>query len=347
MTNLPMKPAVHSVLVIAVGVLALFSGCGRHPQGSSTPDATPSRSVRVIIAQPVVTDSGEDVTGTVRARLQAAIEPKVSGRIARMLATPGRQVVAGELLAELDAGEIQARLDQAVASRDQAERDAKRFAKLLDEQAVTRAEAETIESRWRVAQAAVAEAQTMLGYVRITAPFAGVVTRKLADVGDLAMPGRAIAELEDPAGLRLEADVPESLVSHISIGEELPVRIGEAMLAGKISEIAPTADPVSRTLTVKLDLPAGKGFRTGQFGRVRVPASPAASLRVPASALVVRGQMETVFVVTNQRAELRLVKTGRRLGDGIEIISGLSAGDVVVVEGAAALVDGQPLTINQ
>jgi hypothetical protein len=97
---------------------------------------------------------------------------------------------------------------------------------------------------------------------------------------------------------------------------------------------------------VKLDLPGASGLRSGQFGRVSVPVGVASAIRVPASAVIQRGQMELVFVVTNGRAQLRLVKTGSRVGDEMELVSGLDSGEQVVTEGAAALTDGQPVTVK-
>jgi len=230
---------------------------------------------------------------------------------------------------------------------------------------VTHHEYDAVEARQRVAQAGVAEAETMLGYAKVTAPFDGVVTRKLADVGDLAAPGRPLLELEDPSGLRLEADVPEALLAHVQLGAKMSVRVPALPneLQGAVGEIAPTTDPNSRTLRVKFDLPPTPGLRAGQFGRVSVPVGESSLLRVPASALVVRGQMELVFVVSKAEAprgqapgrlvasaaaeaRLRLIKTGKRLGDELEALSGLEAGEQVVVEGAGALVDGQPITVE-
>jgi len=102
---------------------------------------------------------------------------------------------------------------------------------------------------------------------------------------------------------------------------------------------------------VKLDLPGATGLRSGQFGRVAVPVGEASAIRVPVAAVIQRGQMELVFVVAGDhahgnQAQLRLVKTGSRVGDEVEIVSGLNSGDRVVAEGASALADGQPVTIK-
>lgn len=286
--------------------------------------------------------------GTVRAKLRATVEAKISGRIEKMLGVPGQRVKSGELLAQLDARDIQARLDQAITTREQLSRDTERLRLLLKNRAVSRQEFETTESRHQVAGAAVTEAETVLGYARIVAPFAGVVTRKLADVGDLAAPGKPLVELEDPALLRLEVDVPEALIARVRIDDNLAVRVttsGES-LPCVVTEIAPAADPASRTFLIKLDLPPATPLRSGQFARVAVPVGESSTLRVPAGAILQRGQMEIVFVETNRVAQLRLVKTGRRVGDQVELVSGLEAGERVVTEGAGQLRDGQPVEIR-
>jgi RND family efflux transporter MFP subunit len=264
-----------------------------------------------------------------------------------MRVVTGQGVQPGELLVQLDAREIRARLDQALAVREQADGDLQRFMNLLRQEAVTRAEFDAVQARQRVAQAAVVEAETMLGYTRITAPFGGVITRKLADVGDLASPGKALLELEDPSQLRLEANVPEALISRVEKGARLRVRVAsvEQDLEGTVAEISPSADPSSRTFLVRLDLPPEPALRAGQFGRAYVPLRELATLRVPARAVVPRGQMDLVFVVATNHAQLRLVKTGKRWGDELELLSGVEVGEVVVIDGATGLRDGQPVEL--
>ncbi len=323
------------------------TGCQEQPQ-SGIHESLPAARVSVQTVEAVRHVATEEVVGTVRAKLHAALEAKVSGRLESMLVTPGQTVKAGELLAQLDAREIQARLDQALALREQAGRDTERLRGLLTQNAVSRQEFETVESRYRVAAASVIEAETMLGYTKIVAPFDGVVTRKFADVGDLGTPGRPLLELDNPKALRLEADVPESLINRVQLGTSLSVHAASEAgdIAGVVSEIAPVADLASRTFNVKLDLPENAGLRAGQFARVTIPVGETKTLRVPALAVVQRGQMELVFVVVNREAELRLVKTGKRVGDAFELVSGIGAGEQVVVEGAGRLRDGQPVEVK-
>jgi RND family efflux transporter MFP subunit len=274
------------------------------------------------------------------------VEAKVSGRVEQYQAFPGQTVRAGDLLVALDVGEIVARVDSATATLENADRELGRYRRLSEQNAVTRQELEAAEARQKVAAATLAEAKTLLGYARVTAPFDGVVTRKLADVGDLAMPGKALLEIESPLGLRFEADLPDALIDSVSIGQTMTVRVSgsDRELQGTVGEIAPVADPASRTFRVKLDLPEADGLRSGRFGRVAVPLAETEILAVPAAAVTRRGQLEGVFVVREGRAWLRLVKTGPRLGEVVVLLSGVDPGENLVAEVPEGLRDGQPVT---
>ncbi len=336
--------SIATALALAAFVLA---GCG-HKAERTAAESLPAATVRVQTVERKSRVATEEVVGTVKAKLRSVIEAKVSGKISQMLVVPGQKVKRGEPLATVEAHEVQSRLDQALAVRQQAEGDMKRFASLLEQKILSQSEYDGAQSKFKVADAAVKEAETLLSYTKVTAPFDGTVTRKHADVGDLAAPGKPLLEMEDSTALRLEADVPEAFVGNLSLGDKLPVHISalETEIEGVITEISPAADPGSRTFLVKLDLPAQASLRAGQFGRVAMPVGEAVVLRVPASAMVQRGQMEIVFVVSDTKAQLRLVKTGKRISDEVELVSGVNSGEVVVVENAAGLQDGQPLTIK-
>jgi membrane fusion protein, multidrug efflux system len=333
--------------ILSFGVATLLLGCHKAPESKSAA-ALPAASVRVRTVESKQRVATEEVVGTVRAKLRSVIEGKVSGKLEQMLVVPGQLVKGGETLAVIDAREVQARYDQAVALRQQAEADLKRLTTLFEQKILSQAEFDNAQARARVTIAGVTEAETLLGYTKVTAPFAGVITRKHADVGDLATPGKPLLEMEDSTALRLEADVPEAVVGKLKLGDKLPVRIAalEMELEGVISEIAPAADPNSRTFLVKLDLPNTTGLRAGQFGRVAMPVGVTSALRVPASAVTLRGQMELVFMVVDGKAQLRIVKTGKRIGDEVELVSGVAAGERIVAENAAGLADGQPLIVT-
>lgn len=321
----------------------LFAGCGKHDgdepaaEPAAPPVAVVTESVQV---QPLWDE--EEVVGNVEAAQRSVLSAKVTGVVDAVNVAPGAKVTRGQVLATIDAREIKARLDSAVAAQDQARKDFARIEKLLQSGSSTRQEFDAATTRLRTADAALVEARTMLQYTEITAPFDGVVTRKLVEVGDLATPGKPLLELENASLLRFECEIPEALVDKVQMGGELPVMIDAAgaELTGKVSEIAPSASAGSRTFLVKLDLPAAEKLRAGQFGRVRVPVRERPAVLVTEAAVVRRGQIESVFVVEESKARLRLVKTGRKMNGKVEVLSGLSGGEAVVVRDAHLLRDG-------
>ena len=335
--------------VLLLGLMVFVVGCGKHhePQ-ATTGESLPPAAVRVQTIETVKQPAVEEAVGTVQPKLQAVIEAKVSGRITRLPVTLGQSVKLGDVLVELATGEVQARLDQASAAFRQAELDFNRTTNLRKQQASTQAELDAAQSRYTVAKATVAEAEALSGYAKILAPFDGVVARKLADEGDLAMPGKSLLELEGRAGLRLVADVPSLLASRVLSDAKLAVRVETLpdAITGKVVEISPGADPASRTVRVKVDLPETPGLRTGQFGRLAVPVGEATFLFVPPSALVRRGQLEILFIAAGGKAQMRLVRVGKETPQGIEILAGLTSGESVVIEGAGNLRDGQLLRIQ-
>ena len=289
----------------------------------------------------------EEVVGSVRAKSSATVEAKVSGRVSQMLVDLGQHVVRDQTLAIIDAQEVKAQYDRAFANRDQTSRDFKRAGYLLQKQVTSHQEYDAAEGRYRIAEAAVNEAETMLGYVQVKAPFDGVITRKIADVGDFAAPGKPLLQIENPENLRFEADVPEAIIDHVQTGEAVDIVITSlgAIIHGTVSEISPTAEPNSRTFLTRIDFPITKGLRAGQFGRALFPVGEFLSVSVPTTALIQRGQMEMVFINEQGRARLRLVKSGKRYGEEIEILSGVSKGDQVIRDTAQSLRDGQRVQV--
>ena len=337
-------PAVLAATGFAL--LPLVGGCGKKPEAAHTAaENLPPATVRVQKIEAVKQAAVEEVVGTVQPKLQAVIEAKVSGRITRLPVSLGQAVKPGDLLVELDNREIQARLEQATATLRQAELDFKRVSNLHQQTAATQSELDTAQARLNVAKATVAEAEAMWAYARVVAPFEAVVSRKLAEEGDLAMPGKPLLELEGKAGLRLVADLPAQLAGQVQQGEKLGVRVDTLanVLTGEVAEISPAADPSSRTVRVKVNLAEGAGVRSGQFGRLAVPVGEASFLFVPTTAVVRRGQMEIVFAAVDGKAQMRLVRCGKMTEQGTEILAGLQSGETIVMEGAEMLRDGQPL----
>lgn len=333
-------------LPFIIPLFCVLAGCGGNESTSAKTADSPAAAVKTQTAISKPHMAAEEVVGTVRSKLRAAVEAKVSGRVLEYTAVPGQMVKAGDLLATLDAREVQAKVDQAKATLENAKRDFDRQQKLIATNATTRREFDSAQARVEVGEAAVSEAETMMSYARVTAPFDGVITHKLADVGDLAMPGKPLLEIEAPTDLRFEANLPEALLGNVKLGDKIKVMIASVggPLEAVVSEIAPVADAVSRTFQVKLDLPPTEGLRTGQFGRASVPVAEVMLLLVPQSAVIKRGQMEMVFVVRDGKATLRLVKTGKVIDGQVEVLSGLEEGEMVVTDDPAQLADGQSVT---
>ncbi len=332
----------HLVLpALALGLLA--GGCSRDPHAAPP---LPTVAVRTTEVRAITELRRTELPGTVRAVERAALAPKVTGTIAHLPIALGQSVKRGDTLAIISANEINARLAQAEAGLAQARRDLERETTLEAKGASATETVRSMQDRVAIAEATVAEARTMLTYTTITAPFDGVITRRLVNEGDLAAPGNPLLELENPALQRVEVEVPDSLAA-VAVGTEVPVRINTLELVGRVAEVSPALDAVSRTFLAKIDLPAGAAVRSGQFARVAWPAGETKALVVPAAAVTTFGQMERVFVVANNSASLRLVKTGARHGAEIEILSGLAAGERVVSDVAAApLRDGQPVEVK-
>jgi RND family efflux transporter MFP subunit len=342
----PRHFAIHTPILL---LAALAAGCGaRNETAPPVAASLPTAPVKTLVVQKQPTPTSEDVVATVRPKLRATLEAKLNGRVEQLTVNLGSVVTNGQLLARLNAPEISARLEQAEAALEQAERDAKRTSTLFAQQGATRVELDNAQTRLRAARAAVAEAGAMNAYAEITAPFDGIVVRKWLDVGDLAQPGKPIIELEDPAALQLEADIPEALAAAVKPDASLGLQLdGQTnRLSGIVRQISPAADPATRTVRVKLDLPAAASLKSGQFARLEVPTGERDCLTVPASAVVQRGQLDLLFVVEDGKARMHLVKLGKRTGGDREILSGLDAGSTVVIDGAGMLTDGQPVEVK-
>jgi multidrug efflux pump subunit AcrA (membrane-fusion protein) len=198
-------------------------------------------------------------------------------------------------------------------------------------------------ARVDVARAEVSSTQVMRGYAKIAAPFSGIVTVKHTDVGGLAAPGAPLLTLEDNRRYWLEISVPDSQVGGLKRGQSLQVAVEAVAFSGTapINEVIAAADPATRSTVVRLDLPAKSGLRSGLFGRAVVPLGRRKAIQVARQAVVERGQLQGVYVVgTDNIARFRLIRTGTAHQGTVEVLSGLSPGERVVVSGAERMTDG-------
>lgn len=214
---------------------------------------------------------------------------------------------------------------------------------------MVRAKRSQLDSKLAQAQQEIAAARIMRDYTQIAAPFAGVVTAKSVEPGNLAAPGAALLTIEREGAYRLEASVEESRLPFVRTGESVEIEL-EALgrrLSARVSEIVPAVDAASRAYVVKIDVPAVANLRSGMFGRAWFPMGARSVLAIPKAALIERGQLEFVFVVEDGLAHTRLVTTGKRGPDTIEVLSGLSEGEKVISPPPTALADGARVEVRQ
>ena len=249
---------------------------------------------------------------------------------------------------------------QAEARLHQATLRHQRMQSLVQSRTVTPELAEAAEADWLSAKAAVADgeaavaaaeaqrlaaaqvvasAEVALGHAKVASPVAGVVSERSVEPGDLAWPGRTLLVVLDPEALRLETRVREALIATVAKEQRYVVTIPGAGVTteGVVAELVPSADPSSRTFTVRLDLRAAPGVHPGMFGRMRLRAGTRGAVTAPREAVVRVGQLETVVVRDGERWTRRIVTTGGDLSDGrVEVLSGLVGGETLGLPAAEA-----------
>ncbi|MBI9077531.1 MAG: efflux RND transporter periplasmic adaptor subunit [Desulfatibacillum sp.] len=248
-------------------------------------------------------------------------------------------------------------LEQAKAAFDEAAKAYQRVKTYYASEAATQQDLERAESAYLQAQAGVRQAedgvkgaragvvraQTVVDqrqiskeYTQITAPTDGEVVKRLAEKGDLAWPGKPLLVIQTRSQLRLEAVVREGLISHVRIGTPLEIAIDsmDLIIEGTVEEIVPSADPITRTFLVKVDLPQMPGMFPGMFGRLMIPAVTRSVVAAPKSAIERTGQLEMVTIQEDGIWKKVFVKTGKALGPNrVEVLSGLKGGETIGVAG--------------
>ncbi len=223
-------------------------------------------------------------------------------------------------------------LDQAVSAREAA-----------DAQVTSaRANLAAAVSARAAAQAAHAGAVAATTYMRLTAPFDGVVSARHADPGAMASPGQPLLTVDGTA-LRLEVTVDEARAGLVAPTQPVDVQVGNEPTAAwhpaRVGEVA-RIDPLAHSVVVKIDLPAADGLRSGAYGRARFSGPARRTQVVPESAVVRRGQLTFVFVVDEGRPRLQPVSLGESAGNDREVLSGVREGELVVSAPSASLLDG-------
>ena len=303
--------------------------------------------------------------GSLQGFQQAPLAARSAGYVKRWTKDIGSHVTKGELLAVIESPEIDQQLSQAEAARGQsaaslalAKSTVERWEALRKKDVVSQQELD--ERRSGVAQAlanlAAADANVqrlrqLQGFTRVTAPFDGVITRRNVDVGDLIdSSGKTLFVLTQMDPLRVYVNVPQSYAQLVRPGQKVVVTQSELRgqsFAGEVARTAASIDPATRTMQVEIALPNRSGILLpGAYVQVELPLAGSRTLVVPANVLLFRGEGTRVAAVDGaNRIRLKPVTLGRNLGESIEVVDGIAAGDRLVVNPSDSLGEGDTVAV--
>lgn len=336
---------------------ALLVGCGGEIEPGRTTASPPRvKGLKLVTVGVTALAGSQAFVGTLESGDRALLTAQIDGRVGRLMVREGDVVRSGELLLSIEQSTASARLaeaeggERAAAARmELAEQTYRRYEQLRQAEAVTphefdqiAAERESARQARQSAQALVAQARTGVAHTRIVAPYAGRVAQRLVESGSTVQPGTPLLALDREGDWQARLDLPESWLAKVKLGDALLVEIPALgrTLSGRVKEIVPAADPHSRSFVVKVGLAEQNGLSAGLFVRAARRLDLAETLLAPASAVTERGQLTGVYVVEQGILHYRLVKIGRRIGEQLEILSGLTPGETVVSEGVTRAVNG-------
>jgi RND family efflux transporter MFP subunit len=353
-----MRPLVRATnFLIATALLLPALGCGaRHGEAPPENRATVVTETRVAALDEV--PRAVHTTGSIRPWARVSPGTKILGRVEEFTVREGDRVRRGQVLVRLERRDLEAAVEQARAAIAMAEAELDRTGAQHDRMrslqargSVTDKNLEDAVAGFRVAEAALQQAQAnlsaaevTLGYAEIRSPVDGFVTARRVESGDMASPGAALLVVEDLARVKVILTVPESDV--VSLAPGAPARVSVDVLESSwdatVDRVNPAGDPASRTFDVEVVLDNADGrLKSGMFARATFARGTREALLVPAGAVVQRGALEGLFVLDGERrARLRWIRTGRALDDRIEVLSGLEPGERFVVDPPLALSDG-------
>ena len=344
----------------------MIAGC-HGGESVVTPGTVQTMQARVVESQQQHLPVNLQSTGTVHSRETAVVSAQVTGRIQQVLVHEGDNVRAGQTLVVLDDAALRSQVEQAQAGVKAAENaqaaaqtnaalaasTLDRYKQLESQKSVSpqemdevsrRAEAaaaglEAVRAQTDAARAQESGARIMLRYTHLIAPFAGVVTARMADPGTMAAPGVPLLQVDQAAALQLQSTVDESAIGAIHKGMKVQVAIGGGSspsgagtnLAGTVAEIVPAADPSSHSFLTKIDLPSSSQTRAGMYGTAEFANGVRQAILIPRSAVVMRGSLACVYVIDGKGiAQLRYLTLGALQGDLVEVLSGISSGEKLV-----------------
>jgi len=362
------------VAIVVVVLLALGAGrtiVTRIANARALESGTEERAkqyVKTALPKAGGADQQLALPGTLQGFVQSPIAARASGYLKRWTKDIGSRVEKGELLAEIETPEIDQQLTQAIAAREQtasslalARSTVERWEGLRKKDVVSQQDLDERRSAATQAQANLAAADANVqrlrqleGFKRVVAPFAGVITRRNVDVGDLIDAGggnaRALFMLAQTDPLRVYVNVPQAYAQLVKPGQQVIVTQSELrgqQFKGEVARTAAAIDTSTRTMQIEVSLPNKDGvLLPGAYVQVALPLAASKALVVPTNALLFRGEGTRVAVVDAKgKVGLRPVSLGRNFGESIELLDGIGANDRLVLNPSDSLADGDVVAL--
>ncbi len=350
--------------IVAISMLYSCSSSGEQGERSET-------AVHVEAYYPTQsTNGGFYLSGEITARQTASISTRMMGYVNKIHVKPGDKVSAGQLLVSISSDEIQAQkaqiqamITEAEAAAKNAGRDYTRFKTLREQNSVSDKELENValqntsmQAKVQMAHQQMNEVNAMLAYTNIRAPFSGTVTQKLMDEGSMANPGMPILMMEQSGELQIIASVPESYIQYVKVGDTATIEVKSlgTTISGKVSELSPSAYRTGGQYAMKLaiDTKDEKNIHSGMYVNILIPnkikEDITSKIMIDKNSVVYRDQLTGVYIVDDKnQANLRWVRLGKTIGNQIEILSGLSKNDKVVLSAKSKLYNGVKVSVSK
>lgn len=324
----------------------LLAACGGdHPAPAADAAAAPA-GPRLTIADTTITASFE-AAGVAEPVERAMLSTKLMGSVTAVLVQEGDRVARGQVLARVDARDIEAKRAQveagiaaAEAMYNDAETQARRFRALYADSAATRFQVDQVETGLaraeaglRTARAARNELEAVGSYAAVTAPFAGVVTQRFVDPGAFAAPGQPVIEVQDASRLRISVTVPTRVAQALRPGRSIEATIEGRPVMAEIEGVVPAPAGGVYTVNALVKNPKGE-WLPGSAATLQVPDGQRQAILIPGAALVREGDLVGVRAITPTGAELRWVRLGGSCAAAdcpmVEVVAGLRPGDVIL-----------------
>ncbi len=365
-----LKKTISKSFLLSFLPFLFFTGCGTSPKKVEVPPRPVIHGVKVQIVKGKKIPDYDQAVGTIKSKKTAELSSKIMGQILAVEAEQGESVHQGEPLIFISSRSIRKKEEeafdhykQAVWALKEAEQEKKlahvtwkRYRNLFIQKAISPQESDEIavkknianlnllqaEAEVKMAESNLEQTKVMLSDAEIDAPFSGIVVKKIAHVGDMAVPGMPLLTLEDDSEYFLKAHLNENLLPVLKKGMKILVKIPSLSktLNGKIVRIDPVVSPETRTFEVKIAL-KGESLSSGLYAEAEIPVSEKKVILVPKKALVRKGDLIGVYAV-NQKGivSYRLIRTGEKKGIFVEIVSGLHPGNLIIVKGLKQVIDG-------